>query len=86
MNITSHCPKIRGFFIYFCINKYWLPAGAIEKEALFPGSKIAYLSPNSSEYIVAQWAIWMVGGVAVPLCKSHPLSSLRYDATKTTLN
>ncbi|XP_023337014.1 acyl-CoA synthetase family member 3, mitochondrial [Eurytemora carolleeae] len=53
-------------------------AETIEKEVPGPGSKITFLSPNSSEYIVAQWAIWMAGGVAVPLCKSHPLPSLRY--------
>ena len=26
----------------------------------------------------SQWAVWMCGGVCVPLCKSHPASSLSY--------
>ncbi len=42
------------------------------------GQKVAFLTPNSSEYVVAQWAVWMCGGVVVPLCQSHPLDALRY--------
>jgi len=43
-----------------------------------PGSKIAFLTPNNGEYVRTQWAIWMSGAVAVPLCKSHPSSTLKY--------
>ena len=45
---------------------------------LFLGQKVAFLTPNSSQYVVAQWAVWMCGGVVVPLCQSHPLDTLRY--------
>jgi len=40
--------------------------------------KIAFLTPNNGQYVGVQWAVWMSGGVAVPLCKSHPTSTLKY--------
>jgi acyl-CoA synthetase (AMP-forming)/AMP-acid ligase II len=51
---------------------------ALKKYFLFSGQKVAFLTPNSSQYVVAQWAVWMCGGVVVPLCQSHPLDTLRY--------
>ncbi|KAI8088929.1 uncharacterized protein BX664DRAFT_263684, partial [Halteromyces radiatus] len=32
-------------------------------------------------YVVCQWAIWAAGGVAVPLCTSHPLPEQVYSLT-----
>jgi len=43
-----------------------------------PGQSVAFMSENNKNYLVAQWAVWMSGGVAVPLCSSHPTSSIRY--------
>lgn len=43
-----------------------------------PGMKIAFLTPNNGQYVGVQWAVWMSGGVAVPLCKSHPTPTLKY--------
>ncbi|KAJ5184081.1 hypothetical protein N7492_001697 [Penicillium capsulatum] len=40
--------------------------------------RIAHLVPNGYDYVVAQWAIWMAGGVSVPLCTSHPVKELLY--------
>ena len=43
-----------------------------------PGDRVAMLTPNNVQYVVSQWAIWMCGGVCVPLCQSHPASTLSY--------
>ncbi|XP_064640453.1 malonate--CoA ligase ACSF3, mitochondrial-like [Lineus longissimus] len=44
----------------------------------FVGPRIAFLCPNDVSYVVSKWATWMMGGVAVPLSKSHPVSELEY--------
>lgn len=36
--------------------------------------RIAFLVPNGYDYVVAQWATWAAGGVAVPLCMLFRLS------------
>ncbi|XP_041376430.1 malonate--CoA ligase ACSF3, mitochondrial-like [Gigantopelta aegis] len=40
--------------------------------------RVAFLCENDVSYVVAQWATWIAGGVAVPLSKSHPTSDLEY--------
>ncbi|XP_053401630.1 malonate--CoA ligase ACSF3, mitochondrial-like [Mercenaria mercenaria] len=52
------------------------------KDSRFPlaGERIAFLCENDLSYVVTQWAVWMCGAVAVPLCKSHPISELEYFA------
>ncbi|MED6278511.1 hypothetical protein CHARACLAT_024723, partial [Characodon lateralis] len=42
------------------------------------GRRISFLCANDASYVVAQWATWMSGGTAVPLCRKHPLSELEY--------
>ena len=42
------------------------------------GSRIAILCNNDISYVVAQWATWMVQGVAVPLYPNHPPSEHEY--------
>eukprot|EP00088_Acartia_fossae_P033941 TRINITY_DN3481_c0_g1_i3.p1 TRINITY_DN3481_c0_g1~~TRINITY_DN3481_c0_g1_i3.p1 ORF type:complete len:537 (-),score=68.13 TRINITY_DN3481_c0_g1_i3:162-1772(-) len=42
------------------------------------GKTVAFMSGNNKEYLVAQWAVWLSGSVAVPLCASHPTDSIRY--------
>jgi len=37
--------------------------------------RIAFLTPNGYDYVVAQWAVWAAGGVCVPLCKLWQLSN-----------
>ena len=49
----------------------------IEK-GIMRGPRISFLCPNNFSYVVAQWAIWKVRGIAVPLYKSHPASLLKY--------
>ncbi|XP_064414419.1 malonate--CoA ligase ACSF3, mitochondrial isoform X3 [Latimeria chalumnae] len=40
--------------------------------------RISFLCPNDASYVVAQWASWMSGGIAVPLYRKHPPSELEY--------
>ncbi|XP_069072999.1 malonate--CoA ligase ACSF3, mitochondrial [Pleurodeles waltl] len=47
--------------------------GADLKEA-----RISFLCPNDASYVVAQWASWMSGAIAVPLYKKHPAPELEY--------
>lgn len=42
------------------------------------GKCISFLCANDASYTVAQWATWMCGGTAVPLCRKHPVSELEY--------
>lgn len=40
--------------------------------------RIAFIVNPSFEYVAVQWAIWRAGGIAVPLCVSHPYASIKY--------
>ena len=40
--------------------------------------RIAFLVTPSEDYVFAQWSIWRAGGIAVPLCVSHPVPELEY--------
>ncbi|KAM7283809.1 malonate--CoA ligase ACSF3, mitochondrial [Ixodes scapularis] len=40
--------------------------------------RISFLCPNDSQYVVAQWACWLGGNVAVPLYWGHPRPVLEY--------
>lgn len=42
------------------------------------GERISFLCPNDVSYVIAQWASWMSGGIAVPLYRKHPVSELEY--------
>jgi len=39
---------------------------------------VAFMVPAGFEYAAVQWGIWQAGGVAVPLCVSHPSPELEY--------
>ncbi|KAI9018491.1 long-chain-fatty-acid--CoA ligase [Phycomyces nitens] len=41
--------------------------------------RIAILCPSGFSYVVCQWAVWAAGGIAVPLCTSHPLPEQVYS-------
>ncbi|XP_063168750.1 malonate--CoA ligase ACSF3, mitochondrial isoform X2 [Candoia aspera] len=52
------------------------------------GERISFLCPNDASYVVAQWAAWMSGGIAVPLYRKHPVLELEYfvrDSQSTLL-
>ncbi len=40
--------------------------------------RISFLIAPSFNYTAVQWGIWRAGGIAVPLCASHPLPSIKY--------
>ncbi|KAM8945952.1 LOW QUALITY PROTEIN: malonate--CoA ligase ACSF3, mitochondrial [Pelodytes ibericus] len=40
--------------------------------------RVSFLCPNDSSYVVCQWAAWMSGAIAVPLCRTHPSPELEY--------
>ena len=42
------------------------------------GERIAFMVDPGFDYVKVEWAIWRAGGVAVPLCLTHPLPSLQY--------
>jgi malonyl-CoA/methylmalonyl-CoA synthetase len=35
-------------------------------------ARVAFLVPPSFDYVATLWGIWLAGGIAVPLCSSHP--------------
>ena len=39
---------------------------------------IAFIVPSGFDYVRIQWGIWRAGGIAVPLCVSHPVASIKY--------
>ena len=41
-------------------------------------TRVAFMVNPGFDYVKVQWAIWQAGGIAVPLCLSHPLPSLQY--------
>jgi malonyl-CoA/methylmalonyl-CoA synthetase len=40
--------------------------------------RVAFLVSPGFGYTAALWGIWLAGGIAVPLCVSHPLPELQY--------
>lgn len=40
--------------------------------------RVSFLCSNDVSYVVAQWASWMSGGIAVPLFWKHPEAQLEY--------
>jgi malonyl-CoA/methylmalonyl-CoA synthetase len=41
-------------------------------------TRVAFMVPPGFEYVAVQWGIWLAGGIAVPLCISHPLPEVEY--------
>jgi malonyl-CoA/methylmalonyl-CoA synthetase len=41
-------------------------------------ARVAFLVQPSCAHVAVQWGIWRAGGVAVPLCVSHPTPELEY--------
>ena len=53
-------------------------AGLLTTTGDLAGGRVAYLVPPVFEYPAVQWGIWRAGGVAVPLCTSHPEPELQH--------
>jgi malonyl-CoA/methylmalonyl-CoA synthetase len=62
--------------------------GLLAGQADLNEARVAYLVAPSCAHVATQWGIWRAGGIAVPLCVSHPAPELAYvieDAAATTL-
>mgnify|MGYP002073511039 CR=1 FL=1 len=46
-------------------------------------TRVAFMVDPGADYVQVQWGIWLAGGVAVPLCITHPLPSLQYTLEDT---
>src|SRR5688572_23429333 len=53
----------------------------LEEKRVLGEARVAFMVPSGADYVKVQWAIWQAGGVAVPLCLSHPLPALNYTIT-----
>lgn len=42
------------------------------------GKRVAFLASPSDDFVSTLFAVWALGGVAVPLCTSHPASEISY--------
>jgi len=49
-----------------------MAAALLREKADLQGERVAFLLPPGANYICLQWAVWLVGGVAVPLSPTHP--------------
>jgi malonyl-CoA/methylmalonyl-CoA synthetase len=50
----------------------------LDQEIDLREAHVAFMVEPGFEYVKVQWGIWRAGGVAVPLCITHPLPSLTY--------
>lgn len=48
-----------------------------EKEDL-QEARVAFMVPPGLEYVATLWGIWRAGGIAVPLCLTHPALALEH--------
>jgi malonyl-CoA/methylmalonyl-CoA synthetase len=49
--------------------------------------RVAFMVESTYDYVRVQWSIWRAGGIAVPLCLTHPAPELEYvlDTTRPAL-
>jgi malonyl-CoA/methylmalonyl-CoA synthetase len=59
-------------------------ARLLDGKADLSEARIVFMVEPSFEYVRAQWAIWRAGGVAVPLCLTHPAPELEYVLDTTS--
>lgn len=71
---------VRGNFTYATLFAYAreLALRLQRQHAPAIGDRILFLTPNDATHVVAQWAIWMAGCVAVPLAHSSPPAMFEY--------
>ncbi|MSP13770.1 MAG: long-chain fatty acid--CoA ligase [Chloroflexi bacterium] len=53
-------------------------AGLLAGQSDLAEARVAFLLPPGFGYVAVQWGIWLAGGIAVPLCTTHPLPELAY--------
>ena len=52
-------------------------AAHLKSQGIAPGDRVALLSKNTAWWLMADWAIWMVGGVSVPLYPTLAADTIR---------
>ncbi len=59
----------------------------LDKESDLLETRVAFMVIPGFDYVRVQRGIWLAGGVAVPLCTTHPLASLEYviDDTQASI-
>ncbi|MGH7451008.1 MAG: acyl-CoA synthetase, partial [bacterium] len=50
----------------------------LNSEADLREKRVAFSIPPGFHYVATQWGIWRAGGIAAPLCVSHPQPELEY--------
>jgi acyl-CoA synthetase (AMP-forming)/AMP-acid ligase II len=45
------------------------------------GDRVSFLVESGYHYVVTLFAIWALGGFAVPLCTTHPVHEMLYTVT-----
>nr|CAD7424205.1 unnamed protein product [Timema monikensis] len=45
--------------------------------------RVAFLCPNNASYLIAQWACWISGQIAVPMNDKHPLPLMEHYVTNS---
>jgi malonyl-CoA/methylmalonyl-CoA synthetase len=58
-----------------------LAAELLDGRADLDGARVAYLIDPGGAHVLALWAIWRAGGIAVPLAVSHPPAELEHVLT-----
>lgn len=59
-------------------------ARLLSGEADLAQARVAFMVEPSYRYVRTQWSIWRAGGIAVPLCLTHPAPELEYVLDTTT--
>ncbi len=55
-----------------------IAARLLDGKADLDEARIVFMVEPSFDYVRTQWAVWRAGGVAVPLCLTHPAPELEY--------
>ena len=58
-------------------------ADLLHDQADLQEARVAFMVNPGFDYVKVQWAIWLAGGIAVPMCLTHPLPSLQYVVEDT---
>ena len=41
-------------------------------------ARVVFMVPSGFQYVATLWGIWQAGGIAIPLCTTHPLPEIEY--------
>ncbi|WP_395804102.1 acyl-CoA synthetase [Daejeonella sp.] len=61
----------------------YVSANLLGEQSDLSEDRVAFMVNPGFDYVATQWGIWQAGGVAVPLCITHPLNALEYVINDT---